>query len=152
VAGAEGRVFARWAIYFEEQKELSYRAGIPRLGLQVTGAVFPVLATLILYALVSSGGTIHPQWVPPPPPTVATGSFLAFAAAFTQFIVAAVAFNGALISLVEIVPLYERALPIARCLLLLSHLCLLVITECLSLARQLASALVPERGIRHSSR
>jgi ATP-binding cassette subfamily C protein len=104
VAGAENRAFERWAASFEEKTSAGYRAGLPRLTMSAVGSFFPVLTTLILFAVVSRGGTIHMQ----------VGSFLAFSAAFAQFLASGIALNTALIALVEMVPIYERAVPILQ--------------------------------------
>jgi NHLM bacteriocin system ABC transporter ATP-binding protein len=104
VAGAEARVLQRWATLFEAKTRAGYRAGIPRLALSTWTSVFPLLGTLVLFGLVSRGGSVH----------LMTGTFLAVVAAFAQFIAAAVAFNGALVSLIAVVPLYERLTPILR--------------------------------------
>ena len=104
VAGVEARVLERWSTLFEARTLAGYRAGIPRLALTTWMNVFPLLGTLVLFGIVSRGGSVHMR----------TGTFLAVVAAFGQFIAAAVASNGALVALIRAVPLYERLKPILR--------------------------------------
>jgi NHLM bacteriocin system ABC transporter ATP-binding protein len=106
VSGTENRVFAAWAAVFAEQKGLYLR--IRRIGnrLMVFNSVFPILALAVLFwiasPMVSSAG----------PTALTTGAFLAFLAAFTQFLNSSLQLSSSLISILGLVPIYERALPI----------------------------------------
>ncbi len=104
VAGAEGRAFFLWASVFSTQKKLAFRAQSVMNYLNVLIAVFPVLASMVLYALVY-GQT-----------SLSTGMFLAFNAAFVQFVVAGMQFSGAFVAALSIVPVYERLKPILQTL------------------------------------
>jgi NHLM bacteriocin system ABC transporter ATP-binding protein len=101
VAGAEARAFANWAGDFAEKKRLAY--GSQRLvnRLTVFEAAYPVFASLVFFVFIG--------FLPLP---IGTGDFLAFNAAFTQFLTAMLATVTALSLALNAVPLYERAKPI----------------------------------------
>lgn len=106
VSGTEGRAFASWARDFSEQKRMSVAARRISNGLIVFNSVFPLLSLGIIFyvnglALGSGGDT-----------SLSTGSILAFIAAFTQFLFAALTLSSTIISTAMVVPIYERARPI----------------------------------------
>ena len=104
VAGAESRAFAYWAGQFSEQRRVAYRARTVRNGVTVFTAVFPVVAAMAIFGVVGLGDGSR----------LSTGTFLAFNAAFAQFVVAALGVTVALGAIVQVVPLYERARPILQ--------------------------------------
>lgn len=110
LSASEPRAFARWADRFGVTKDLTYR--IRRLAAlqSVLTALFPLLASIILFAaihwLLQSGGAAG----------FGIGEFMSFNAAFGQFSAAMIALLGALTVLISIVPLYERVRPILETL------------------------------------
>lgn len=104
VAGVEGRAFAHWAQHFSEQRKLAFRAGNLADLLTVFNTSYPIIATMVIFALAVSARD------------VSTGIFLAFYAAFTQFLIAGLELSTALISVLDIVPTYERVKPILAAL------------------------------------
>jgi ATP-binding cassette subfamily C protein len=109
VAGAEARAFEVWARDFAEQKRVAFKAGSIQNGLMVFNSVFPVIASMFIFGVLvlalsnpadAGGGAIS------------TGSFLAFNAAFGQFLSSSLQMSSVVVSLLMIVPLYERAKPI----------------------------------------
>jgi len=105
VAGAEARAFAVWAENFAQEKALAFQAGQSGNRLAVFSAIFPVLSSMAIF-----GGLIYFQQGG----GLSTGSFLAFNAAFGQFLAAALSLTTTVISILAIVPLYERARPILQ--------------------------------------
>jgi NHLM bacteriocin system ABC transporter ATP-binding protein len=113
VAGAEARAFSVWAREFTRQKRLSYKARNVENALGIFNSVFPLISSMTIFATlafftaraVETGGT-----------PLSTGAFLAFNAAFGQFMAAALEVNSVLVSLLLIVPVYERAKPILETL------------------------------------
>jgi NHLM bacteriocin system ABC transporter ATP-binding protein len=102
VGGAEQRAFALWAHRFAEQRQRTFAA--QRVAnLQATfNATYGVLASLALFAMVGlslEGG-------------LPVGDFLAFNAAFGQFLAAALAMVGVFSGVLAMVPIYERLQPI----------------------------------------
>ena len=112
VCGAERRAFAVWAKIYAKQKETTMKARRVSNTLAVFNAGFPLfcLGLIFLFAehLVphSFGGSNNFQV------GLSTGSFIAFLAAFTQFMVAALQLSYTLVSVLNVVPLIERVSPI----------------------------------------
>lgn len=103
VAAAERRGFAVWARGFGEKKRLALKTQQLANHLLVVDAAYPLLALLGLFAYFANQNL-----------RLSTGEFLAFNAAFAQLLTAAMGFSAALTSLLNAVPLYERARPILQ--------------------------------------
>ncbi len=106
VAGAEARAFARWAQAFSEQRALAFRSRNAANGLAVFNAAYPLLATLALFAVIAWGNSQGAR--------LSTGDFVAFNAAFGQFLVTGLTLSAALLTTLHVIPLYERARPILQ--------------------------------------
>lgn len=100
VAAVEGRAFNVWARRFTQQRELAFKAGNIENWLQVFTETYPILALMSIFAMTASSTNIS------------TGEFLAFNAAFTQFLFAGLELSNALIYGLEVIPQYERMRPI----------------------------------------
>jgi ATP-binding cassette subfamily C protein len=123
VAAAERRAFAEWAARYGRQKArtvVSRRCDAELLAFFETfgvaaSAVLFVALTLVIEAeardaaLRALAGATSPG---EPPPGMTTGTFLAFYAAFGQFLAAVSSLGKSLASALSVVPLYERARPI----------------------------------------
>jgi len=107
VAGAEGHAFAYWAKEFASQKKMMFRARTVANHLIVFNSALPVLSSAIIFASLA----LQPQGL-----SLSTGDFLAFNAAFTQFLVAAVLLSTAITMIQGLVPIYERSQPILQTL------------------------------------
>ncbi len=101
VAGAEARAFGLWGRAFARQKRLAFRARRVGNGLAVFNAAYPLLADVLLFAALSFSDRV---W--------SAGDFLAFYAAFTQCLVAVLAVNGVITSMLRAIPTFERVQPI----------------------------------------
>jgi NHLM bacteriocin system ABC transporter ATP-binding protein len=106
IAGAERRAFSVWAHSYGTQSTLSRENQAIQIQLSVLFAVFPPIATLVLF-----GFYVEYQWA-----TVSTGSFLSFNAAFGQIVGAAIGMATAIGAMTSIVPTFERAKPILAAL------------------------------------
>jgi NHLM bacteriocin system ABC transporter ATP-binding protein len=106
MAGAENRAFGSWAREFSQQKERALRSRRLSNGLTVFISVFPVVC---LTSIFFYNAYLMSQ---PAARSFTTGEFLAFLAAFTQFLTAALMMSSSVVSVLNIVPLYERAQPI----------------------------------------
>ncbi|MBV9581609.1 MAG: NHLP family bacteriocin export ABC transporter peptidase/permease/ATPase subunit [Chloroflexi bacterium] len=104
VAAAEHRALRRWALDFDATQAVLYRADPRRFGLVVSDTVFPLLATLVLYALATRGGT----------PQLSASTFIAFSTAFAAVLAGVYAVNRIATAMVDVVPAYERITPILR--------------------------------------
>ncbi len=102
VAGAEARAYGRWSERFAEQRRRTLAAQRIANAQAAFNAVYNVLATLAVFAVV---GLAAGESLP-------VGEFLAFNAAFGQFLAAALAMVGVVSSVLSIVPVYERLQPI----------------------------------------
>jgi len=104
VAGAEGLAFAVWARAFSEETRLDRKTGAVWIGLNVFNTAYWILTTIVLFGAMAF-------WVES---RMSTGAFLAFNAAFGGSIGAVLAMGNALLSLLDAVPIYERAKPILQ--------------------------------------
>ncbi|MEZ5416681.1 MAG: NHLP bacteriocin export ABC transporter permease/ATPase subunit [Vicinamibacterales bacterium] len=105
VSATENRAFAIWAGQFSARQRLTRKARLVGVALSVFSAVMPVLAMALIFWMSARPGAAGG-------PALSTGTFLAFNAAFSQFQMAALSLSGAVVTLLGLVPLYERAHPI----------------------------------------
>lgn len=105
VAAAEERGLANWAELFSKQKRLSLSIRTYANILESINTLLPVLATGVLFAWVVFQEEAH---------RISTGNFLAFLAAFTTFFTAGLSFSSESVSLLNLIPLYQRAKPILQ--------------------------------------
>lgn len=106
ITGAESRAFANWAAGFSEQKRLAMRAGSLANLSSMFSAAFPVVASAAIFACI---GTMLGQGEGR---RMSTGDFIAFGAAWTVFLGAALALVKTGIDMLGIAALYERTRPI----------------------------------------
>lgn len=102
IAGAEARAYARWAEGFAEQRRRTFAAQRAANAQTAFNAVYGVVAALAIFA-VAGFSSASP---------LPLGDFLAFNAAFGQFLAAALTMVGILSSVLVMVPTYERLAPI----------------------------------------
>jgi ATP-binding cassette subfamily C protein len=105
VASAESRAFAIWANLFSEQKALAFNTDTLRNRLTIFNAILPTLSATILFGVMSTLKTSM---------TMTTGQFLAFYAAFNQFLLAGLSLGSTIILLANVSTIYERARPIIQ--------------------------------------
>ena len=110
VSGTEASAFAVWARAFSKQRQRSIAARKVSNGLTVFVSVFPAICLGIIFYFQAY--FMHQPHVP----SLTTGSFLAFVVAFTQFMAAALHLSSSVVSVANVVPIYQRALPILRTL------------------------------------
>jgi NHLM bacteriocin system ABC transporter ATP-binding protein len=111
VAGAEARAFGRWTGILAQQKEYAYRARRIAAAQHTLTQAFPPLTSVALYvAMIKMGEPLADGSMTQPLLTL--GAYMAFNAAFGQFIAALMSVVAGLTSLITIVPLYERVQPV----------------------------------------
>jgi NHLM bacteriocin system ABC transporter ATP-binding protein len=110
VSGTENRAFYAWALEFARQKQLSTSARRIANGLKAFNVAFPALCTAFIFFATDQLNSGHAG------SPLSTGDFLAFNAAFMQFLISALQLSSAMVSILGIVPLYERAKPILNTL------------------------------------
>ncbi len=102
LGGAEERAFALWAERFAEQRRYTVRAQRAANVQASVSAVYGVVTSLALFAAVGLSARTD----------LSVGDFLAFNAAFGQFLSAALSALAILSSILALVPIYERLEPI----------------------------------------
>lgn len=105
-AGAETRAFFNWARNYGQQQEHTFRARMVGNLLDVFNSIFPTLANVLIFGLVAFYLTEDKSF--------STGHFMAFNAAFGGFLGAMLAATGAIMAILNVVPIYERARPILQ--------------------------------------
>jgi NHLM bacteriocin system ABC transporter ATP-binding protein len=104
IGGAEQRAYALWAERFAEQRQRAIRAQKASILQAAFNATYGILTALAIFAMVGFS-TEEP---------LPLGEFLAFYAAFGQFLAAALSMIGAFSSVLTIVPVWERLQPILQ--------------------------------------
>lgn len=114
VSSSEGRAYNVWARAFTQQKKLAFRARTYQNIQEVFNAAFPVLASMIIFAMLlyfTKEALLEGE-----PPPLTTGQFLAFHAAFGVFVASALQLSSAALAILNVVPIYERTRPILQTL------------------------------------
>ncbi|MBI4799479.1 MAG: ATP-binding cassette domain-containing protein [Desulfarculus sp.] len=101
VAGVEERSLLSWSGLFSGQKELGYKSTRLQNILSMINSGLPILGTGLLYYWMAFHG--H---------GLSTGDFMAFTAAFGNFLSGMLALTTGFIAMLQIVPIYQRAKPI----------------------------------------
>jgi len=109
-SNSESRAFARWAKLYQKTKSHTYAASRLNAGQEVFNAMFPVAASITVFAYVYY--QLNDSSIDGPGFTI--GDFLSFNAALGQFNASVMAFAAAASQIIEIVPLYRRADPILK--------------------------------------
>lgn len=107
IAACESQAMAMWAKYFAAQKRCFVKANTYENSLVVFHIIFPSLAALITFMLI-----VHMKQESNALAEFSTGDFLAFYAAFGQFLAAMNNMSRALTSALTVIPLFERVKPI----------------------------------------
>jgi NHLM bacteriocin system ABC transporter ATP-binding protein len=108
VSGTENRAFAVWAREFGEQKRVAIRSRRMSNRMGLFNDAFPLVCSILLFAYgAGEAGEAH---------SLSTGQFIAFLAAFNQFMSSALQLSSSINSLVGIGPVYERSKPILESL------------------------------------
>ncbi|HEU5138568.1 MAG TPA: NHLP bacteriocin export ABC transporter permease/ATPase subunit [Bacillales bacterium] len=102
VAGAENRAFHLWVKPYIEQQKKTVFVGKIDIASAVFNIGFSLVSSMVLFYMMMS----HPQ--------MGTGTFLAFLAAFTSSLTAILAMSTSALSILEIIPLYQRSKPILQ--------------------------------------
>ncbi len=108
-AGAEERAFATWGKKYKKQLQLTLSTQDVEDSVQIFNTIMPTLtATLIFWAVVAQiqQAQAHGE------SGISTGTFLAFSAAFGVFITGVTNLSNAIISVLEVVTLWQRSQPI----------------------------------------
>lgn len=110
VAGAEDHAFKMWALRFAEQRKVSFKIGGIQNTHQIFTAGFPIVSNMAIFFtmyMLKQGALERGEKF-----DLTTGDFLAFSAAFGLFTSAMQALGDASLSMLRIVPVFERLQPI----------------------------------------
>ncbi len=107
IAGAENRAFSRWAETFSSQQQIVMKARYTGNLVNVFSEIFPVVVSMAIFGTIISVARSAPMSI---------GSFLAFSAAFVQFISTLMTLGMSIVSISSIIPSYERCKPIIESL------------------------------------
>ena len=102
IAGAEQRAFALWADGFAEQRRRTIQSQRLANAQAAFNAIYTVLTSIGIFAMVGFSSAAG----------LPLGEFLAFNAAFSQFLAAALAMIAVIASVIATVSIYERLSPI----------------------------------------
>jgi len=105
VAGVEARAFKVWTEAFAQHRRLMFKGRALANVVTVIDAVVPLLASMALFGYIAAAKDSLPL-----------GNFLAFNAAYGQFLAALLSMNGALTGALVVAPLYHRLAPILQTL------------------------------------
>jgi len=106
IANATNRAYSKWAKQFYLQRDLSYKSGYLQNYLEIFNIIFPLFVSIVIFSVIAFSIKEDKQFT--------TGEFIAFNAAFSQFLTAALALSGVVVSILNIKPLYERVSPILQ--------------------------------------
>jgi len=96
---------------FATQRKISFTIGKIQNAAETFGTLFPILSNLLIfYVMISAQSKGGPQG-----PTLTTGDFIAFTSAYGLFMSAMQSLGDASLSMLRIVPVYERFKPILDC-------------------------------------
>jgi NHLM bacteriocin system ABC transporter ATP-binding protein len=119
VTGSEARAFANWAREFSRMKKLAFSAGHVQNINDVFLSVYGVITDILLFGAIgfflvkSSGSTFGAEQSIQ---ALTTGQFIAFYGAFGAVMGAVTGLSNTALSLLNLVPVYERARPILEAL------------------------------------
>jgi len=109
VCAAENHAFRVWAQRFSTQKTIGFAIGSVQNVVATFSSAFPVLSSLGIFAALWYFKTSAP---PGEAMVFTTGTFIAFNGAFGSFTTAVQSLADASLSLLRVVPVYERLKPI----------------------------------------
>ncbi len=104
--GAESRAFGRWAARHADHEQQLMKARWVGNVMTTVNAVYPLISTGVIFFAVSYFSQSEKVF--------STGEYLAFNTAFGAFMGAMVGLTGTMMSLLVIVPIWDRAKPILR--------------------------------------
>jgi NHLM bacteriocin system ABC transporter ATP-binding protein len=101
IAGAEISIIGQWSKAFSREKELEQKVDFYTNIITAMNYGIPLFFSLVIFAIVGSGYS-----------DLSTGSFLAFSAAFGSFMVAMITLSNSFVSVLKVLPIFNRTLPI----------------------------------------
>ena len=110
VAGAENHAFRVWAREFSNQRRLEFKAGRIKNNVQVFSSGFAIISNMaVFFTLVAVQRAAAAKGSAP---SMTTGDFIAFTAAYGAFLTAMQSLSEASLNVLRVVPIWERLKPI----------------------------------------
>lgn len=108
ITGGESRVFRLWADKFSKLKKLSFNSGNYQNFVEIFNSSYPLLTNIVFFSFIysaisNSDGTTS---------IISVGAFMAFITAFNKFLNDSLRLSMAVITSLNVIPLYERVKPI----------------------------------------
>lgn len=108
ITGGESRVFSLWAEKFSRLKRLSFNSGTYQNFVETFNASYPLFTSILFfsflyYSISTSDGTTS---------MISVGAFMAFITSFNKFLNDTLRLSMAVITSLNVIPLYERVKPI----------------------------------------
>lgn len=108
ITGGESRVFSLWAEKFSRLKRLSFNSGTYQNFVETFNASYPLFTSILFfsflyYSIATSDGTTS---------IISVGAFMAFITSFNKFLNDTLRLSMAIITSLNVIPLYERVRPI----------------------------------------
>jgi len=112
VAGAENHAFRVWAREFSSQRRLEFKAGRIKNNVQVFSSGFSIISNMaVFFTLVAVQRSAAAKGAAP---SMTTGDFIAFTAAYGAFLTAMQSLADASLNVLRVVPIWERLKPILQ--------------------------------------
>ncbi|MBN1219847.1 MAG: NHLP bacteriocin export ABC transporter permease/ATPase subunit [Anaerolineae bacterium] len=108
VSGSESRAFSVWAGQFIKQRDLSYQTERVSNYIVTFNSSYQLVTSMAIFTMLMYLMSIADEQTA----AMSIGSFLGFNAAFGQFLSAALQLTSTAITVLSIVPIYERTKPI----------------------------------------
>ena len=108
ITGGESRVFSLWAEKFSRLKRLSFNSGTYQNFVETFNASYPLFTSILFfsflyYSIATSDGSTS---------IISVGAFMAFITSFNKFLNDTLRLSMAIITSLNVIPLYERVRPI----------------------------------------
>jgi len=107
ITGGERRIFTLWAAKFSKLKQLGFRSGTYQNSVEIFNSSYPLFTSIFFFAFI-----YYTVSNTPTAGMISVGAFVAFIAAFNQFLRECLKMSMALITSLNIITLYERVSPI----------------------------------------
>lgn len=109
ITGAEKRIFSLWAEKFSRLKRLGFISGTYQNFVETFNSSYPLVTNIVFFSFIyytvlhSDGSTVA---------MLSVGSFMAFITSFNKFLNDSLRLSMAMITSLNVIPLYERVKPI----------------------------------------
>ena len=100
IIGGERRAFSLWADKYNEQNTVQEKASSIARYTGSFNQIYPVITSVVIFYFISKS------------PDISVGTYLAFQSAFSSFMGSLLGLASTAVSLLNVIPLYDRARPI----------------------------------------